>query len=159
MYFNICYIFPFAASYCDASWVYKRLSGVQYMSEEDPSRLEVGESISFSCERGYRLRGASSVKCLPTGDLEGTGLLTQCESKYIYFSKRKIISYYNYNAVKWLHNYVNAFQKQRDCIICNPFWFIFIMKMCNHKLQNMKLNSKKIQISPFTIALAKIFLR
>lgn len=67
------------ASYCDASWIYNRLSGVQYMSEEDPSRLEVGESIYFSCEKGYRLRGASSVKCLPTGDLEGTGLLTECE--------------------------------------------------------------------------------
>lgn len=49
------------------------------MSEEDPSRLEVGETIYFSCEKGYRLQGASSVKCLPTGDLEGTGLLTQCE--------------------------------------------------------------------------------
>lgn len=85
---NICnsifVVFSFcAASYCDASWIYGRLWGVQYLSEEDPSRLEVGESIYFSCEKGYRLRGASSVKCLPTGDLEGTGLLTECESKYL----------------------------------------------------------------------------
>lgn len=58
------------------------------MSEEDPSRLEVGESIYFSCEKGYRLRGASSVKCLPTGDLEGTGFLTECESKYFFLNLR-----------------------------------------------------------------------
>lgn len=69
------------------------------MSEEDPSRLEVGETIYFSCEKGYRLQGASSVKCLPTGDLEGTGLLTQCESKYNYFSNRKMISLNHYEAV------------------------------------------------------------
>lgn len=67
------------------------------MSEEDPSRLEVGESIYFSCEKGYRLRGASSVKCLPTGDLEGTGLLTECESKYFFFKSTRSNRKYDFN--------------------------------------------------------------
>lgn len=67
------------------------------MSEEDPSRLEVGESIYFSCEKGYRLRGASSEKCLPTGDLEGTGLLTECESKYFFFKSTRSNRKYDFN--------------------------------------------------------------
>lgn len=67
------------------------------MSEEDPSRLEVGESIYFSCEKGYRLQGASSVKCLPTGDLEGTGLLTECESKYFFFKSTRSNRKYDFN--------------------------------------------------------------
>lgn len=44
------------------------------MLEEDLSRLEVGEIIYFSCEKGYCFWGVSLVKCLFMGDLEGIGL-------------------------------------------------------------------------------------
>lgn len=55
------------------------------MLEEDLSRLEVGESIYYSCEKGYCFWGVSLVKCLFIGDLEGIGLLIECESKYFFF--------------------------------------------------------------------------
>nr|XP_022312913.1 complement component receptor 1-like protein [Crassostrea virginica] len=67
------------ATYCDASWIYQQSHDIVYSSNSDPSKLKVGESINFSCRRGHRLRGARSVKCLPSGELEGDGLLSYCE--------------------------------------------------------------------------------
>lgn len=48
---------------------------IQYSSQQSPGRLREGEIIYFSCEEGYRLRGASSAKCLSTGDFERSAFL------------------------------------------------------------------------------------
>lgn len=89
----------FTETYCDARGrgFYDQHLRIQYLSQQDPRGLRRGESIYFSCEEGYRLRGASSAKCLSSGDFERSGMLSYCQSKY--FSRFNRISILQFNIV------------------------------------------------------------
>lgn len=66
---------------CDASFVYWEdlLLHIQYSVKQNPSSLDEGETIYFSCDEGFRLRGASSLTCLSNGSLEHNGMMSHCE--------------------------------------------------------------------------------
>lgn len=81
----VCWDFS-TATYCHASQFQDQHMLIQYSSQQSPGRLREGEIIYFSCEEGYRLRGASSAKCLSTGDFERSGILTYCQSNYFKFT-------------------------------------------------------------------------
>lgn len=63
---------------------------IQYSSDQDLGSLKEGERIYFSCDEGYRLRGASFLKCLSSGDFGMDGMLTYCQSKCCFFNERII---------------------------------------------------------------------
>lgn len=75
-------ILTFFTATCDASWIFGDNLRIQYSSKQHPSTLGWDESINFSCDEGYRLRGASSLKCLGSmGSVERNGMMAYCESE------------------------------------------------------------------------------
>lgn len=83
MYLSM-YRLTFFTATCDASLVQWEdlLLRIQYSVKQNPSSLDEGETIYFSCDEGFRLRGASSLTCLSNGSLEHNGMMSHCESKY-----------------------------------------------------------------------------
>lgn len=85
-------IFFKIATRCNANWIsanHQHLR-IQYSSDQDLGSLKEGERIYFSCDKGYRLRGASFLKCLSSGDFGMDGMLTYCQSKCCFFNERII---------------------------------------------------------------------